>query len=152
MSDMDGIIDRTTIIDLVNKYFDDVDFKNFDGLENFFSDDVEMVWDSPTGVPKSSRGVEGAIGMTRKMLAHDEIITCHQVCNFTPSISGDTATANIRIRAMHKGIGSREGRFYESLGFQITGFIRIAEGWRCNSCEWRIVEKYGSFDLFAGLS
>ncbi len=152
MSGIDGIVDRIAIIDSVNKHFDDVDFKNFDGFKDFYSDDVEVVWASPTGIPKTSKGLAELIAMTLKMLAHDEIVTCHQVFNFTPTITGDTATANIRIRAMHKGIGSREGRFYESLGFQTTGFVRSADGWKCNAYEWKIVEKYGSFDLFAGLS
>jgi SnoaL-like domain len=152
MSEMDGIVDRIAIIDSVNKHFDDVDFKNFDGFKSFYTEDVEVIWASPTGVPKTARGLNELMGMTRKMLAHDEIVTCHQVFNFTPTITGDTATANIRIRAMHKGIGSREGLFYESLGFQTTGFVRSADGWKCNTYEWKIVEKYGSFELFAGLS
>lgn len=152
MSEIEGIVDRIAIIDSVNKHFDDVDFKNFDGFKNFDSDDVEVVWASPTGIPKTSKGLAELINMTLKMLAHEEIVTCHQVFNFTPIITGDKATANIRIRAMHKGIGSREGRFYESLGFQTTGFVRSADGWKCNGYEWKIVEKYGSFDLFAGLS
>jgi hypothetical protein len=144
-ADLTAIADRLAIIDLVNRHVDDIDAKRWDNVGDFFSEDAVAQW-TPE---KSMQGPAGIVGAMRQMLDTDEVVTYHDVGNFSPVISGNTAEADIRIRAMHNGAGPRAGRFYESLGIQKTRFARTADGWRCNYYEWQIVVKLGSMDVFA---
>src|SRR5262249_29901218 len=139
--------DRLEIIDLVNAYVDATHAKRWDLLENFYTEDA-VVWLTPE---KSRTGRAGIVDYTRQMLGTDEIVTYHHVASFTPMIEGDKAEANVRIRAMHNGVGPRAGRFWESLAIQDTHLVRTADGWRCNGYEWRVIVGLGSLDLFEGL-
>jgi len=143
----DAIADRLAIIDLVNGYVDMLDGKQWDLFDSFFTDDA-VAWMNP------QRRLEGRAAIhafTSGMLGDDEIVTYHHVASFTPVIQGDTARADVRIRAMHRGVGSREGRFWESLAVQESAFVRTPDGWRCNAFTWRVVVGLGSLDLFDGL-
>ena len=95
-------------------------------------------------------GRSHVVAALRHMVGTDEIATHHHVASMTPVIDGDTATVDVRVRAMHYGVGPRAGKFYESLAIQPTHLVRTAEGWRCKHHEWRIAAKLGSMeDLFA---
>jgi ketosteroid isomerase-like protein len=143
----DAIADRLAIVDLINGYFDATDAKRWDAVEDFYTEDA-VVWWNPQ---RSTTGRAGIVGFTRAMLGSDEIVTYHHVASFTPVIDGDSAQAPVRVRAMHHGVGSRAGRFWESLAIQNTQLVRTRSGWRCSGYEWRVVVGLGSMDLFDGL-
>ncbi len=147
MSGIHPVSDRLAIIDLINRYVDAIDAKRWDQLEDFFTEDA-IVWWNPES---STTGRGPVLERMRQMLGTDEIVTYHHVASFTPSISGDAAEASVRIRAMHHGLGSRAGRFWESLAVQTTSFVRTPAGWRCPGFSWQVVVGLGSMDLFDGL-
>ena len=143
----DSVLDRLAIVDLINAYVDAVDAKAWDRLDDFFTEDA-IVWWNPQS---STSGRAPILERMRQMLGTADIVTYHHVASFTPSISGDAGEASIRIRAMHYGVGSRAGRFWESLALQTTSLVRTPEGWRCSGFAWRVVVGLGSMDLFDGL-
>jgi hypothetical protein len=145
--DAAAIADRLAIVDLVNGYFAATDAKRWDVVEDFYTDDA-VVWWNPE---RSTTGRTGIVGFTRAMLGTDDIVTYHHVASFTPVIDGDNAKAPVRVRAMHHGVGSRAGRFWESLAIQHTRLVRTAAGWRCAGYDWQVVVGLGSMDLFDGL-
>ncbi len=145
--ELDLITDRLTIVDLVNGYFAATDAKDWEAVADFYTDDATVWWNPQD----STTGRAGIVGFTRAMLGTDEIVTYHHVASFTPVIDGDSAEAPVRVRAMHNGVGSRAGRFWESLAIQNTHLVRTPEGWRCRGYEWRVVVGLGSLDLFEGL-
>ena len=139
-----ALADRIALGDLMNRYVDLLDGKHWAGLEQVFTEDAAAHW----GPGRSLRGRAAIVAAMRQRLESDAIVTFHHLGSFTPAIEGDTARADVRIRAMHWGVGPRAGRFYESLGTQVTGFARRPEGWRCCDYEWRIAVKLGSMDVF----
>lgn len=143
----DAIADRFAILDLINGYFAATDAKQWDVVEDFYTDDA-VVWWNPQS---STRGRKAIVGFTSAMLGSDEIVTYHHVASFTAVLDGDTAEAPVRVRAMHHGVGSRAGRFWESLAIQNTHLVRTPDGWRCRGYEWKVVVGLGSMDLFEGL-
>ena len=142
-----SIADRLAIIDLINDYFAATDAKRWDLLENFYTEDATVWWNPQS----STTGRAGIVGYTSSMLGTDEIMTFHHVGGYTPTITGDTAEAAVRVRAMHNGVGPRAGRFWESLAIQNTHLVRTPAGWRCSGYEWKVVVGLGSLDLFDGL-
>ena len=146
-SSADAITHRLAIIDLIVGYFAATDAKSWDVVEAFYTDDAVVRFNPDS----ETTGRSAIVGFTRSMLDNDEIVTYHHIGAFTPVVAGDTAEAPVRVRAMHHGVGSRAGRFWESLAIQHTHLARIPAGWRCTGYEWQVVVGLGSLDLFEGL-
>jgi len=147
VSGSDPVPDRLAIIDLIHGYVDAIDAKDWERLDDFFTEDAVVWWNRQS----STTGRGPILERMRQMLGTDDIVTYHHVASFTPAVSGDTAEAPVRIRAMHHGVGSRAGRFWESLAVQTTSLVRTSAGWRCSGFSWRVVVGLGSMNLFDGL-
>jgi hypothetical protein len=140
------IADRLAVQDVVLRYFELVDSKAWDQMDEVFTDDTTARW-TPDAVVQ---GRDGVVGAMQHMVGSDEIITFHHVSSMSPVIDGDQADVAPRVRAMHHGLGARHGQFYESLAVQPTHLVRTPGGWRIAHHDWNISVKLGSFDtLFA---
>ena len=148
MSDRDAqaLADRLAVADVVVRYFELVDAKRWDDMHEVFTDDTTARWTADNVI----EGREGVVGAMRHMSGSAEIVTYHHVAAMTPVIDGDRAEVVVRVRAMHHGVGPREGKFYESLGVQPTSLVRTPDGWRIKHHDWVIAVKLGSMEeLFA---
>jgi ketosteroid isomerase-like protein len=148
MSDeqLQQIADRLAVQDVVRRYFELVDTKAWDSFDEVVTEDTTARW-TPDSV---LAGREAVVGATRRMIGGDEVVTYHHVATMSPVIAGDTAEVTVRVRAMHYGLGPRDGKFYESLAVQPTSLVRTDAGWRIRHHEWNISVKLGSMeDLFA---
>ena len=140
------LADRLAVADVVVRYFELVDAKAWDRMDEVLTEDTTARWTADVLV----EGRDAIVAATRHMIASHEIVTHHHVASMTPVVDGDTAEVTVRVRAMHHGVGPREGKFYESLGVQPTRLARTPEGWRISHHEWEAVVKLGSMpDLFA---
>ena len=140
------LADRTAVADVLIRYYELVDTKDWDRMHEVFTEDTTARW-TPTVL---MQGIGNVVGATQHMIGGDEVVTFHHVAAMTPVITGDTAAVTARVRAMHYGRGPREGKFYESLARQPTELVRTPDGWRISHHEWVIVAKFGSMeDLFA---
>jgi hypothetical protein len=142
----EDLSDRAAVADVVVRYLELVDTKGWDLMDEVFTEDTTARW-TPTVL---MQGRANVVGATQHMVGSDEVVTFHHVASMTPVVNGDTAQVTARVRAMHYGLGPREGKFYESLATQPTQLVRTPDGWRISHHEWVIVAKFGSMeDLFA---
>ena len=140
------LADRLAVADVVVHYFELVDAKAWDRMDEVFTEDTTARW-TPDSVIEGRANVVGAM---RHMSGSDEIVTYHHVANMTPVVDGDTAEVTAHVRAMHSGAGPRVGKFYESLATQPTQLVRTSEGWRITHHDWLIAVKLGDMEeLFA---
>ena len=143
---LEELADRAAVADVVIRYFELVDTKTWDRMHEVFTEDTTARW-TPTVL---MQGITNVVGATQHMVGGGEVVTFHHVASMTPVVTGDTAEVTARVRAMHYGVGPREGKFYESLANQPTQLVRAPVGWRISHHEWVIVAKFGSMeDLFA---
>jgi hypothetical protein len=136
----DMIADRFAIIDVVNRFFDLVDAKRWDDMDQVFAEDA-------TAQETPDRVLEGRAHIVenfRSFEESDDIVLYDHVGSFTPVIQGDTAEADVRVRSMHYGVGAREGKFYESLAIMSVRLGRTPDGWRFKHYDWRISVRLGS--------
>jgi ketosteroid isomerase-like protein len=141
-----ALADRLAVTDVVVRYFELVDAKDWDHMDEVLTDDTTARWTPEVLV----QGRDKLIAATQHMIGSDEVVTFHHVAAMTPIVDGDTAEATPRVRAMHYGLGPRDGKFYESFGIQPTRLARTPDGWRITHHEWHVVVKLGSMeDLFA---
>ena len=136
------IADRMAVTDVVIRYFELVDSKGWEHMHEVFTEDTTARW-TPD---KLMEGRSTVVAAMQHMVGSDEIVTHHHVASMAPVIDGDRAKVDVRVRAMHYGVGPRAGKFYESFGIQPTCFVRTPDGWRCKHHEWRIVAKLGSME------
>jgi len=140
------IADRMAVTDVVLRYFELVDSKGWERMHEVLTEDTTARW-TPSVLMEGRSHVVAAM---QHMIGSDEIVTHHHVASMAPVIDGDTAKVDVRVRAMHYGMGPRDGKFYESIAIQPTTLVRTPQGWRCKHHEWRIVAKLGSMEeLFA---
>jgi ketosteroid isomerase-like protein len=140
------LADRMAVTDVMVRYFELVDAKDWDRMHEVFTEDTTTRWTADSIV----EGREGVVGAMRHMIGSDEIVTYHHVASMAPMVDGDTAEVTARVRAMHYGVGPRAGKFYESLGVQPTRLVRTPDGWRIKDHEWLISVKLGDMEeLFA---
>jgi hypothetical protein len=140
------LADRLAVADVVVRYFELVDAKAWDRMDEVFTEDTTAGW-TPDSVMEGRANVVGAM---RHMSGSDEIVTYHHVASMTPVVDGDTAEVTAHVRAMHSGVGPRAGKFYESLATQPTRLVRTSEGWRITHHDWLIAVKLGDMEeLFA---
>ena len=140
------IADRLAVRDVVRRYFELVDTKAWDDFDEVVTEDTTARWTADGMM----QGREAVVAATRGMIGSDEVVTFHHVATMSPVIAGDTAEVAARVRAMHYGLGPRDGKFYESLAVQPTTLVRTPDGWRISHHEWNIVVKLGNMqELFA---
>ncbi len=140
------LADRMAVTDVMVRYFELVDAKDWDRMHEVFTEDTTTRWTADSIV----KGREGVVGAMRHMIGSDEIVTYHHVASMAPVVDGDTAEVTARVRAMHYGVGPRAGKFYESLGVQPTRLVRTPDGWRIKHHDWLISVKLGDMEeLFA---
>jgi hypothetical protein len=142
----DALADRLAVTDVVIRYFELVDAKGWDRMDEVFTEATTARWTPEVLI----EGRANVVGAMRHMSGSDEIVTYHHVAAMAPVVDGDTAEVSVHVRAMHHGVGPRAGKFYESLAVQPTRLVRVPEGWRIAHHEWVIAVKLGSMeDLFA---
>jgi hypothetical protein len=140
------VADRLAVTDVVLHYFELVDAKAWDRMDEVFTEGTTAHWTPEVLI----QGRANVVGAMRHMSGSDEIVTYHHVAAMAPVVDGDTAEVSPHVRAMHYGVGPRAGKFYESLAVQPTRLVRAPEGWRIAHHEWVISVKLGSMeDLFA---
>lgn len=141
-----ALADRLAVADVIVRYFELVDAKAWEQMDEVFTEDTTARWTADSVM----EGRAGVVGAMQHMSGSDEIVTYHHVAAMTPVVHGDTADVVAHVRAMHHGLGPRSGKFYESLATQPTRLVRTPEGWRIAHHDWVIAVKLGSLeDLFA---
>ena len=144
--DLQVLVDQLAVTDVLVRYFELVDAKDWNRMHEVFTDDTTTRWTADSLV----EGRDSIVGAMRHMIGSDEIVTYHHVASMAPVIEGDTADVTARVRAMHHGVGPRAGQFYESLGVQPTRLVRTRDGWRIQHHEWQISVMLGNREeLFA---
>jgi hypothetical protein len=145
-ADLQNIADRFAITDLVNRYFELVNSKQWDLMDQVFAEDA-------TAQETADRVLQGRARIVDSMRSYedsDEIVLYDHVGIFTPVVQGDAAEAEMRVRSMHHGVGPRQGKFYESLATMFVRVVRTPDGWRFSHYDWRISVRLGNLgELYA---
>ena len=140
------VVDRLAVEDVVRRYFELVDTKAWDDFDEVLTEDTLARWTATSEV----RGRDALVAATRHMVGSDEILTFHHVAAMSPVLDGDRASVTARVRAMHYGLGPRQGMFYESLAVQPTDLVRTPAGWLISRHTWNVMVKLGNMEeLFA---
>ena len=121
MSDAD---DRFAIIATLDRYAECLDQRDWPGLADVFTQDVEIDW-----VEWKQKGLAESTGSIRSYLDG-----CgpsqHLLGNYRIELDGDSAQSKHYCRVMHMGKGDQKGKTYESWIEYQDELVRTEVGWR----------------------
>jgi len=129
--------DRFAIIATLDRYAECLDERDWPGLADVFTEDVEIDWVEwhQTGldeVTKSIRSYLDGCGPSQHLLG-----------NYRISLEGDTAKSKHYCRVMHMGRGDAAGLTYESWIEYADELIRMEDRWRSRRRVCRAVMEQG---------
>jgi len=120
MSDNDAH-DRAEIHDLFNRYADAVTGRQWELLDEVFTEDV-------TSASQGSPEIQGRTAVVSWIRdAIERTAKTHLLGNYTATIGGDVAEASVRVRVFVEG---PTRRYQKILGSFRAKLIRTGKGWR----------------------
>jgi hypothetical protein len=120
----DDTRDRAEIYDLFNRSVDAVATRQWDLLDEVFTEDVTGTWLEPPEIEGRTAlvsRIRGVIEPTAKT---------HLLGNYTATIDGDVAEASVRVRVYRVCLGEPSRQYQKILGFFRAQLIRTRTGWR----------------------
>ena len=121
---MNAADDRFDIIAALDRYAECLDTRNWQGLADVFTEDVDMdfgVWRAHDldGVRSNIRAFLDGCGPSQHLLG-----------NYRISLDGDAASSRCYCRVMHHGKGEHSGKTFESWIEYSDELVRTERGWR----------------------
>ncbi len=135
--------DRFAIIAALDRYAECLDTRDWPGLADVFTDDVEMdfqLWQASDleTVRLRIRSFLDACGPSQHLLG-----------NYRIELDGDRARSRCYCRVMHHGRGEHEGKRYEAYIEYADEWVRTPGGWRSARRVARTQMQDGDPSLFA---
>lgn len=127
---MNTLNDRAELIELISRYADIADLKEFDALpRKVFTDELTMDFESVTGMPEMTIPLDTYVDALRTSFAPFKA-THHAITGHVVDIDGDTAKIHAHVRAEHWLPDG--GSPWLVVGFYDDEAVRTPDGWRLN--------------------
>jgi SnoaL-like protein len=120
----DDTRDRAEIYDLFNRYVDAVAGRQWELLDEVFTEDVSGTW-------LESPAIEGRAALVSRIRdVIERTAKTHLLGNYTATIDGDVAEASVRIRVYRFFIEGPGRQYQKIFGSFRAGLVRTRQGWR----------------------
>ena len=130
---MDSAADRADLVELLGRYADVADLKEFDALPSLvFTDPVTLDFESVAGVPPMTTPLRDYVEILRASFA-PFVATHHVITGHVIEIDGDRATIHAHVRAEHwisDEVAASGPHRWLVVGFYDNEAVRTAGGWR----------------------
>ncbi|MEU4842645.1 nuclear transport factor 2 family protein [Nocardia testacea] len=130
---MNALDDRAELIELLGRYADIADMKEFTELPRLvFTDPVTVDFESVAGIPPATVSLGDYLEILRAAFA-PFAATHHAITGHIVEIDGDSATIHAHVRAEHwlPGELAHDGPDrWLVVGYYDNEAVRTAEGWR----------------------
>ena len=118
------LVDRAEISDLLHRFAQALDRRDWDAYEANFADDGELIL--PWGGHKGRVGMAAYVSRDLGRFA----ATHHISANHQVSVTGDTATSRSYLQAVHVLRPGDPASHFDVGGWYDNDYRRTAEGWR----------------------
>ncbi|WP_367124640.1 nuclear transport factor 2 family protein [Streptomyces phytohabitans] len=124
--------DRAEIVELLGRYADMADLKDFDTPERVYADEVALDFESVVGVPPMTVPLDQYVEVLRGAFA-PFAATHHVISGHVVALDGDRATVHAHVRAEHwlpaeSAAGGPD--CWLVVGFYDNEAVRTPDGWR----------------------
>ena len=145
IDNLQGLLDRTAIIDVVTNYGASMDRREWDLYRSLFLDELDIDFPDWTGAPQARISVDEWVRLVRSTLGGFET-TQHRIISHIIQIEGDRATVDSHMTARHVW-SPTEVQFLG--GFYTHSLIRQGGEWKLSGVKLVSAWDEGSRDLFS---
>ncbi|WP_432990565.1 nuclear transport factor 2 family protein [Dactylosporangium sp. CA-233914] len=132
---MDALADRADLIELLSRYADIADLKEFTELPGLvLTDPVTLDFSSVADIPPMVTPLSEYVGILRGSF-EPYTATHHAITGHVINIDGDTATIHAHVRAEHwvpDELANGGPNRWLVVGFYDNEAVRTPDGWRLN--------------------
>jgi hypothetical protein len=132
---MNAVSDRADLIELLGRYADIADLKEFTELPGLvFTDPLTLDFGSVADIPPMTTSLSDYVEAIRSAFAF-YTATHHAITGHVVDIDGDSATIHAHVRAEHWLPEERANggpNYWLVVGFYDNEAVRTADGWRLN--------------------
>ncbi|MGC4940690.1 nuclear transport factor 2 family protein [Kribbella sp. DT2] len=133
---MDTLTDRADLIELLGRYADIADLKEFTDLPGLvFTDPLTLDFGSVADIPPTTVPLGEYVETLRAAFA-PYVATHHAITGPVVTIDGDRATIHAHVRAEHwlpADVAAGGPNYWLVVGFYDNEAVRTADGWRLSS-------------------
>ncbi|OLF17178.1 nuclear transport factor 2 family protein [Actinophytocola xanthii] len=130
---MNALADRADLIELLGRYADIADLKEFTELPGLvFTDPLTLDFESVAGIPPMTLPLADYLESVRAAFA-PFVATHHAITGHVIDLEGDTARIHAHVRAEHwlpEDLAGAGANRWLVVGFYDNEAVRTAEGWR----------------------
>ncbi|MGF7151111.1 3-phenylpropionate/cinnamic acid dioxygenase small subunit [Sphingomonas zeicaulis] len=146
------LIDKDAIAQVYIRYCEIVDSKDFDRMDEVFTEDAVGDYTQALGPGVISPDRASLIASMHANLGPQSSCgaTHHNVLNFRIHPDGDNATAKVNYYAVHRGRGAHDGALYSMWGQYADDLIRTDAGWRVARRVYTVALTEGPSAVVAG--
>lgn len=145
-------IDKDAIAQVYVRYCEIVDSKDFDRMDEVFTEDAVGDYTQALGPGVISPNRASLIASMHANLGPQSNCgaTHHNVLNFRIHSAGDTATAKVHYYAVHRGRAAQDGALYSMWGQYADNLVRTDAGWRVARRVYTVALTEGPSAVVAG--
>ena len=130
---MNALADRAEIIELMSRYADIADLKEYTELPGLvFTDPLTLDFEAVAGIPPTTTSLDDYVAIIRASFA-PYAATHHAITGHVVGIDGDRATIHAHVRAEHwlpDDVAGGGPNRWLVVGFYDNEAVRTADGWR----------------------
>ena len=145
MANLEQLLDRTAITDVVNSYATGLDRRNWPLLRSIFTDEIDMEY--------SSVGIKPGRFTADKWVRNSEVLfagfgaTQHTLSNHAFEFSGDTARCTAYMRAEHFIEDAPVDNRWTIGGYYVVDLKRVDARWRIYAMALHVTWQTGNRQL-----
>ena len=147
-SELRYLLDRTEISETIVRYFNSLDFKDWEAMRSTLAESVEVDFSELFGDPCATHDSDDFVEFASQVLGGFHA-TQHISPNHVIEIDGDEATARAGMYAWH--VLSEEPRPDETFtlrGAYDIGMVRTGDGWRMNRLHMSVWQEIGNKGVY----
>ncbi len=141
------LIDRTDIVDTINKYATGIDLRDWELYRSIFADEAEFDFSTFEGQPPSVMKADDWVAQVRSVLSGFDS-TQHVLTNHVVEIDGDRATTTVYMKAEHFLANKLGDNSIALGGYYNHALTRTADGWKITKCKLTVTWNRGNRQLF----
>lgn len=145
--DLQALIDKADIADVILRFATSVDTLNFELYRSIFADEVDMDVSSFSGLPAERVSMDDWTAQIKGFLPGFDA-TQHVLSNFVINVEGDDATVVVYMKAEHF-IANDQGDNSHAIGGNYEfGLSRIAGDWKIGAMTLNVTWSRGNRDVY----
>jgi hypothetical protein len=146
-SQLQLLLDRAAISDVLLRYATGVDTRDWPLLRSCFTDEIETGFATVPGSVSQRIKADDWVELVRRTLSRMQA-TQHMITNHVITLDADEATCVAYVQARHHLPNDTGGNDQVMYGYYTNRFLRCADGWKIRTRKLTVTWNEGNMNIF----